>query len=414
MLTFLPFLRAVKASARSIGVCALFALVALSEASSAGCARGTARVAPGPATGPLPAFAFDRTSRSPLVSTVEPDPHGTASVEDVAPPGSVVEQRLQLGVDTPYPVGSRPHSEDPRQAAVEDDELARWNVGGSADPSSPAPSASYHPGTRVVVDTRRAKLRAGAVRGPAPRGLTLERIQAIARSRGYWPFRLCFEAGQRQKKSDGGETRIAFTVGLRGRVRAARLLDSQLGNQSIAACLTREVLKLQFSPAPPRALAMVASIKIWPGDAESPSAPAPSGTETAGAEMSAVSATTGGEFDPSAMRARIIEKQAALEQCFRDARRLDPSLWGRLALAVVLEVDGSVHRVSEVESRFPSAAATRCAQVLLSSVRFPSVNGRPFSFVVPLRLSPDPDTNQPSPEDDPSPADRASDDASVD
>ncbi|MET0791969.1 MAG: hypothetical protein ABW061_10655 [Polyangiaceae bacterium] len=302
----------------------------------------------------------------------------------------------ELSVELPYPVDARPRSQSPVQAAADDEDLARWNIGGSADPSSPWSSASYHPGTRVVVDTRQAKLRAGAVRGPAPRGLTLDRVQATARSRGYWPFRLCFEAGQHEKKDAGGETRVAFTIGTRGHVRAARLLDSQLGNKASAACLVREVLKLEFSPRPARALAMVASIKIWAGDAELPSVP----------EASAERLPPGGAFDPSAMRARVVEKQAELTACFVEARRSDAKLWGRLALAVILEVDGSVHRVSEVESHFPNPSATRCAEMLVSGLLFPSVNGKPFSFVLPLRLSPDPlaNTSQPSPEEDPSPA----------
>ncbi|MES1172775.1 MAG: hypothetical protein ABUL62_00505 [Myxococcales bacterium] len=406
MLTFLPFLRAVKAPARSIGVCALFGLAPLLSASSSGCARGeTVHALPGPATGPQPAFTANSATSAGLHTELPPDA-GAAVATGGALAASSGAPLLQLDIDLPYPVDARPRSANPMQAAAEDEELARWNLGGSADPSSPSSNASYHPGTRVVVDTRQAKLRPGAVRGPAPRGLTLARVQATARSRGYWPFRLCFEAGQRQKKSDGGETRVAFTIGTHGHVRAARLLDSHLGNPSSAACLVREVLKLEFSPRPPRAMAMVASIKIWPGDAELPSAPEPS----------AVSLPPGGAFDPVAMRARVLDKRVALEACFSDARRADPKLWGRLALSVILEMDGSVHRVSEVESHFPSSTATRCAQILLSSVLFPSVDGKPFTFVVPLRLSPDKNANatQPSPEEDPSPAEGTSDDAGVD
>jgi hypothetical protein len=151
---------------------------------------------------------------------------------------------------------------------------------------------------------------------------------------------------------------------------------------------------------------MVASIKIWPGDVELPSA----------SEPHLAGVPPGGAFEASLMRARIVEKQAALTACFTEVRRADPTLWGRLALAVILEMDGSVHRVSEVESHFQNAAATRCAQALISSVQFPSVNGRPFSFVVPLRLSPESslNTTQPSPDEGPSPADGASDDAGVD
>jgi hypothetical protein len=81
----------------------------------------------------------------------------------------------QISVDLPYPVDARPRAADPTQAAADDEELARWNVGGSSDPNSISSQASYHPGTRVVVDTRPAKRRAGAPPLPAPAGLSYQR-----------------------------------------------------------------------------------------------------------------------------------------------------------------------------------------------------------------------------------------------
>jgi hypothetical protein len=98
---------------------------------------------------------------------------------------------------------------------------------------------------------------------------------------------------------------------------------------------------------------------------------------------------TGAGFDPAVVRSRVTAKQSELSACFDLARRQDPSLWGRLAFAVVLEVDGTVHRVSEVESHFPNASASRCAAAALSAISFPSVSGRPFSFVLAMRLPPD-------------------------
>ena len=280
-------------------------------------------------------------------------------------------------IDLPYPADARPRAQDPAQAAAEDEELARWNLGGSSDANSVSSQPSFHPGTRVVVDTRPAKRRVGAAPLPAPRGLSYQSVQAQTRSHGYWPFRLCFERGQRDKKGTGGETRVAFTIGTRGRVTAARLLDSKLANAATAGCLVRELQKLEFAPAPVSKLRMVASIQVYPGDAELPVVPDPA----------LIASLPRGEFDPEAMRARVIAKQAELDACFAEARRGDPALWGRLALSVILELDGSVHRVSEVESHFPNGGATRCAQALLSTVIFPSVNGKPFVFVVPLRLS---------------------------
>ena len=403
MLTFLPFSSAVKRAAGCLRVCASIARIAFAIAIVSCAAGDAAYTHAGPPTGPL----ATASSNAPTAGASVADAGSRAIAVNLdagsASPGPA-NRAPALSIELPYPLDGRPRASDPLQAAAEDEELARWNTGGSADPGSPSSRASYHPGTRVVVDTRQAKLRAGATRGPTPRGLTLDRVQAQARSRGYWPFRLCFEAGQREKKGTGGETRVAFTIGLRGQVRAARLLDSHLGNAATAACLVRALLKLEFTPRPAKSLALVASIRIWPGDAELPAIP----------EATAVTSPAGGDFDATAVSARMLERRAELETCFAEAQRTDPQLWGRLALSVILEVDGSVHRVSEVESHFPNAAASRCAQALVSGVLFPSVNGKPFSFVLPLRLSPvqAPDNAAPSPEADPSSA--GSDDAGAD
>ena len=62
-------------------------------------------------------------------------------------------------------------------------------------------------------------------------------------------------------------------------------------------------------------------------------------------------------FDPASVRARVSERNTQLAACFAEARRTDPRLWGRLAFVIILEVDGTVHRLSEVESHFPNANA---------------------------------------------------------
>jgi hypothetical protein len=387
MPTFLPFPRAVKTPAARHLVCALiFGL-------GANCVpKGTPNSSPlpGPPTGPLPA-AVDSGTLKPPTSVGPPTSDAQALLAEAGAPPAPAPL---VSVDLPYPALARPRAPDPAQAAAEDEELARWDLGGSSDPNSISSQGSYHPGTRVVVDTRPAKRRAGAPALPPPRGLSHDRVQAQTRSRGYWPFRLCFELGQREKKGSGGETRVAFTIGTRGKVSAARLLDSKLENATSAACLVRELHKLEFTPAPASKLRMVASIKIYPGDAELPLIP----------DAAVVAALPAGEFDPEATRARLTTKQGELDACFAEARRTDPALWGRLALSVILEMDGSVHRVTEVESHFQNPGATRCAQILVSSLVFPSVNGKPFSFVIPLRLGPNPAQKKTGSDESPSPS----------
>jgi hypothetical protein len=164
--------------------------------------------------------------------------------------------------------------------------------------------------------------------------------------------------------------------------------------------MVRDLLKPEFTPAPSSKLKLVASIQVYPGDVELPVVP----------DASVVASLPRGEFDPEAVCARVMAKQVDLDACFAEARRTDPALRGRLALSVILEMDGSGHRVTEVESHFQNPTATRCAQVLLSSVVFPSVNGKPFIFVVPLRLSANPALEKKTgPDESPSPSDVSGD-----
>lgn len=370
MPTFLPFRRAVKALAERRAVWALISVLA----SSACAGRVVNHLAQGPSTGPS---ASASTAASPQPAP-DADKSSVAAPEP-KPATGALDATSQLAFEEPYPLDARPRAASALQAAADDEELARWNLGGTADPNYPSSQASFHPGTRVVVDAELAGRHGTRQRARGPvRGLSAERVQAQTRSQGYWPFRLCFEAGQRENKGVGGETRILFTIGTRGNVSAARLLSSELHHRASSACLLAELRKLRFTPRPQRSLDIVTSIRLWPGDAELPpvsAAPAPLVDTTRG-------------FDPATVRAIATRKQPELSACFSEARRNDPSLWGRLALAVVLEVDGTVHRVSEVESHFPNSAAAHCAAATLSNVVFASVNGKPFSFVLALRVPP--------------------------
>jgi hypothetical protein len=377
MPTFLPFSRAVKAHAESLAVCGWLGLALLATSCVS---QAVEHGRTSPPAGPVRA-APTHTPIG-LASPLDGGAPSTAAaaIETSAPNAnaSAASNSIELSFEDPYPLDARPRASGPLQAAADDEDLARWNVGGTSDPSYVSSQASFHPGTRVVVDARFAARHAVRSSRIAPT-LSAERVQAQARSKGYWPFRLCFEAGQREKKGLGGETRIRFTISRRGDVSSATLLGSELRNTTSSACLLSELRKLRFAPRPAKHIDVLTTIGIWPGDADLPplSDSPPGMIETSAG------------FDPAVVRSRVTAKQSELSACFDLARRQDPSLWGRLAFAVVLEVDGTVHRVSEVESHFPNASASRCAAAALSAISFSSVNGKPFSFVLAMRLPPD-------------------------
>src|SRR5450432_1586403 len=142
MSTFLPFRRAVKAHAESLGVCALITLGPLAPlgplaALEASCvSRGVEHPAEGPKTGPL-GDATHSELAPPALGVDAGTPRTDAPGEPKSLRAEALHTAPELGFEEPYPVDARPRAASPVQAAADDEELARWNVGGTADPSYP-------------------------------------------------------------------------------------------------------------------------------------------------------------------------------------------------------------------------------------------------------------------------------------
>lgn len=276
-------------------------------------------------------------------------------------------------------------------ASTFDEELARWNLGGNGDPAHPSNRERYHPAARVVVDaisvSRRLPQKA---RGDL---LTSTKLVAQARSSGYWPFRLCLEAGLRRDPELGGITKVRITLGRRGRVLHARLMNTELRERAIAACVVRAARQLRFS-APPRALDADLSVQLWPGDAPLPAVGDPG---------SAVRA------DSAALASHWEEELAAAARCFAAGLERDPALWGRIALRVRWSSSGAVSSVEEHGTRFPDPAVTRCMLDALQRARPPLQSSFPELVLAVRAGTPPPSPTERGPEnerrtDSPSPA----------
>ena len=120
---------------------------------------------------------------------------GLPSVGDDHLPGFEVEQ--------PFKLFERPRLPGAVQAAVHDELLARWNVGGTGDPTFISNRSNYHPGARVVVDTTvvAGRLPVRSRHGRRRGVLSQQGLLAQSRTQGYWPFRLCFEDGLRRQQT---------------------------------------------------------------------------------------------------------------------------------------------------------------------------------------------------------------------
>src|SRR5262245_25434903 len=101
-----------------------------------------------------------------------------------------------IEIEMPYMNSARPRPQGDVDAAVHDENIARWNMGGTGDASFISNRSGYHPGTRVKVDTR-------VVFGSLPKKAPFDRrtgkfqsvlseasLLARAHKYGYWPFQL--------------------------------------------------------------------------------------------------------------------------------------------------------------------------------------------------------------------------------
>jgi hypothetical protein len=297
-----------------------------------------------------------------------------------------------IEVEAPYRLWERPRERGEVYAAGRDEELARWNVGGTRDPGFISNRPGYHPGARVRVDAEamgtRLPERAPRDRrtGRALRVLTASTLVAHLRKYGYWPYRLCFEEGLRKDQALKGETLVRADVDANGRIVSTRLLDTKLGNASVAECLSRKTLALQV-PAPGRALRVKVGIKLWPGDAPVPSIGPPDGATL----------ENSGRIDIAAVRSATSASTGDVAACYAAALERDPGLWGRIELRIDLDERGRVRKVAEHESRFPAREVVSCAADSLQQVAFPRPSDGPISVVYAIRLGRPPESASPAP-----------------
>lgn len=263
-----------------------------------------------------------------------------------------------------YAPGRRPRPDGPVVASVEAEDLARWNVGGSSDPTVPSNRPGFHPAARVHVSLDEDGLRlpehASGRRGVLSRTAVLSQ----ARNHGYWPFRLCYEDGLRRGGQLSGTTVLRLTVGRSGRVTKGAIVETDLHQSDVSQCLVGGASRLRFSPGPAHAFAVRLVVELRPGDASLPDVAVgePGGNEPHAPPI------------PSLGAARVLTAlsgaREAVMRCFASAAATDPRLWGRLALLLDVDQHGRPVRVTQHESRFPSPEVVTCARQAAEAARF--------------------------------------------
>jgi hypothetical protein len=295
----------------------------------------------------------------------------------VAPPKA---PEPTVRIERPYLTWARARPKGEVAAAALDEQIARWNVGGTGDGDSVSSHASFHPGTRVKVDTR---VIAGHLPKTAPtnrktgkRAVVLSDVSLRARARkyGYWPFRLCYEdAARRGTHPKGGETTVRFRVSSAGRVSHARRVRTKLDDEHIVDCIVERAEELDLLP-PPRAVEVELSVSVWPGDAPVPRLdPPPEGERDV-------------KLDADALERVSQTATDTIAACYAEGLERDAALWGRVQLHFELAPNGAVQSLSERESRFPDAAVTGCVRDAFRSLAFPARKNRLGAFDLGVRL----------------------------
>jgi hypothetical protein len=202
-------------------------------------------------------------------------------------------------------------------------------------------------------------------------------VLAQTRNRGYWPFRLCYEAGLRQNAKLRGKSLLHVIIDPKGRVNASRVVTTELADREVATCLAERAKELKFAPAPARRTGVDVGVELSPGDAPLPEltlAPASDAPEAALARN-----------DARRLEETLLTAVTGASSCFAAGRTLDPQLWGRIGLRFDVDRHGNV-TVREHESRFPDQGVVRCTAAAVQALPLGGMVAGPITFAWGLRL----------------------------
>lgn len=92
---------------------------------------------------------------------------------------------------------------------------------------------------------------------------------------------------------------------------------------------------------------------------------------------------------PEVVRRIVRQRSAAWRACYEQALRRIPTLSGHITTRFVIELDGTVSNVVNVDSDIPDPSLVTCLTETYADeeLTFPSPEGSPITVVVPLELS---------------------------
>lgn len=302
-----------------------------------------------PPTAPLAAFAAPSPSAAEAPLSVAPLPD--------ADPGPIPT----LLVESPYKMGERaePRTQDAYRREVR--ELRHWGKGGTGELAEPLPGPEGHPDPRVIVNLER-------IQGPHPAAEVLR----LARRNHWIQVVRCYRLGAYKDPNLRGSTKALVSLGRRGEVRSAKLLETDLADRAVADCMVEKMRGLSFPAARGTSTARF-ELRVGPGDE-----PMPPPEE--------LLVPGDGFLSTSSMREGVRPAEPELEACYRQALGRAPGLWGRLVLRFHLTERGKVDEVFPIGTPFPDARMSQCVVRAARRLTFPKPEGGDLRFVVGFRF----------------------------
>jgi hypothetical protein len=265
-----------------------------------------------------------------------------------APAASVA---VSIADELPY-LATHPRDED----AVES--RSRKHTGGTTSARSKrrGKKRPYHPAPREVVDITSAAV-----------GASQADVQRVARSKGYNPFRSCFEEGLRRDQKLGGKITVDFTLGANGQVVGAKKTAATLGDDSVVQCVVREAGRLELAHPESGTPAITMVVTLSPGDDP---IPVPRAAPHA-----------------DRLREALRTRWSGVEVCYKDGLTRRPDLGGRLEVKLRVSPHGDVLEAGEGATRFGDAAVTKCVVDVMKDAKLPKLGTKhETSFVYALHV----------------------------
>jgi hypothetical protein len=203
-------------------------------------------------------------------------------------------------------------------------------------------SRPYHPDPGVVVDITSAAA-----------GANQAEVQKLARSKGYNPFRHCYEEGLRRNQHLAGKVSVEFTLGAEGAVVGAKKASSSLADESVNQCVVREASKLVLAKPDSGTPAIAMAITLSPGDEP---VPVPHAAPHA-----------------DKLRDALRAKWSGVEVCYKQGLDKRRDLGGRMELKFKVKGSGEILESTEGDVKFGDAAVTQCVLGVYKSAKLPKV-----------------------------------------